>query len=56
MIIIKGNVCVDVLVANFVTDAKVRRKKLQLEKTHGCGTQVLGITVSFGGIVWMNEN
>ena len=56
MITIKGNVFVDVLVASFVTDAKIHRKMLQLEKTRGCGTQVLGITVNFDGIVWVNEN
>ena len=56
MITIKGNVFVDVLVASFVTDAKIHRKMLQLKKTCGCGTQVLDITVNFDGIVWVNEN
>ena len=56
MITIKGIFFVDVLVASFVTDAKIHRKMLQLEKTCGCGMQVLDITVNFDGIVWVNEN
>ena len=53
MITIKGNVFVDVLVASFVTDAKIHRKMLQLEKTRGCGTQVLGISDELNG--WISS-